>query len=230
MSDHPNAPEPTTLRPGIRTYKPRRSRITRRERAALAAPGDVLLTMDDTLSELPWSQSTQVIMDIGFGAGESTIAMARSNPESLILAIDVHTPGVGRLIADVLAEGVTNVRVLEADALTVLERCTPREYLAGVCTYFPDPWPKARHHKRRIVQPAVLALVHSRLTTGGFWRLATDWPDYADWIVETFAADSGFDGGVIERPNDRPITHYEERALREGRPIVDLEFRTVDAG
>lgn len=216
-----------SLGPGIRTYKPRRSRITRREKSALAAHGGLLLTMDDDTLTPPWPNGGPLVLDIGFGSGESTMAMARRAPDTSFLAIDVHTPGVGRLIADIQDADVRNVRVLEADALVVLERAIPGDRLAGICTYFPDPWPKARHHKRRLVQPAVLALVHSRLAAGAFWRIATDWPDYVDSILETFAAHSGFTGGIIDRPDERPVTHYEQRALREGREIVDLDFTKV---
>ena len=224
MSRRPLSPVPTTLGPGIRTFKPRRSRITRREKSAIDAHDGILLSMVDDAVELPWSSETPLVIDIGFGSGESTLAMARSSPTTAFLAIDIHTPGVGRLIADTQDAGVTNVRVLEADALTVLERVIPHDRLAGVCTYFPDPWPKVRHHKRRLIQPSVVALIHSRLVPGGFWRIATDWSDYVDSIVATFAAFDGFTGGVIERPEYRALTHYEQRALREGRAVTDFEY------
>ena len=228
MSARPPLASPTTLGPGIRTFKPRRSRITRREASALAAHGGILLTMADNTITLPWAVDGPLVLDIGFGSGESTMTMARHAPATSFLAIDVHTPGVGKLIADIQDADVTNVRVLEADALVVLERAIPHGRLAGICTYFPDPWPKARHHKRRLVQPRVLTLVHSRLASGAFWRIATDWPDYVDSILEAFANHGGFTGGVIDRPDDRAITHYEQRALREGRGIVDLEFTKVN--
>lgn len=225
MNVHSPSPAPSTLRPGIRTFKPRRSRITRREQQALSEPGDILVPSDALA--LSWAEPTPVIMDIGFGSGESTLAMARAKPGALILAVDIHTPGVGRLVADVRDGGLSNVRVMEADALVVLEESIPPDHLTGVCTYFPDPWPKARHHKRRIVQPAVLDLIHSRLVAGGWWRLATDWHPYVEAMLDSFAAHPGFRGGVTERPEDRPVTHYERRAVREGRPIVDLEFTKV---
>ena len=208
---------------GVRTFKPRRSRITRRELAALDAPGDVLIAAGEVLLPLPWGV-VPVVLEIGFGAGEATLAMAEAEPDITILAIDVHTPGVGRLTADARARQVTNLHVMEADALTVLERSIPSTSLAGVRTFFPDPWPKARHHKRRLIQTPVIDLVHSRLSPGGFWHIATDWHHYVEWILETFEAHPGFHGGIIERPRSRPITHYERRAIAEGREVVDLCF------
>jgi tRNA (guanine-N7-)-methyltransferase len=216
-------PAATVLPRGVRTFKPRRSRITRREAAALANPGEVLLPSSGGTLRLPWGESP-IVLEIGFGAGEATQAMAMADPGTTILAVDVHTPGVGRLVADVRERGITNVRVMEADALAVLEDGVPPLSLTGVRTFFPDPWPKARHHKRRLIQGAVIDLVHSRLSSGGSWHIATDWHGYVEWILEAFDAHPGFQGGIIGRPSSRPITHYERRALAEGREVFDLEF------
>jgi len=219
----PVPPASTVLPRGVRTFKPRRSRITRREAAALKDPRDVLLTASTSMLPLPWGESP-IVLEIGFGAGEATRTMAMADPGTTILAVDVHTPGVGRLIADVREQGITNVRVMEADALAVLEYGIPPLSLTGVRTFFPDPWPKARHHKRRLIQGSVIDLVHSRLIPGGSWHIATDWHDYVEWIVEAFDAHPGFRGGAIERPMSRPTTHYERRAIAEGRDVVDLFF------
>lgn len=211
---------------GVRTFKPRRSRITPRERAALETTDELLLAETDGLLPLPW-HTKAIVMEIGFGAGEATVEMALADPDVIILAIDVHTPGVGRLVADARTQRLNNVRVMEADALHVLETNVPRTSLAGVRSFFPDPWPKARHHKRRLVQAPVIELVHSRLRPSGFWHVSTDWADYVEWIRERFATFPGFSGGIIERPASRPLTHYERRALREGREVVDLLFVTT---
>lgn len=219
----PLPPASTVLPRGVRTFKPRRSRITRREAAALANPGEVLLPSSGGTLRLPWGESP-IVLEIGFGAGEATQAMAEADPGTTILAVDVHTPGVGRLIADVREQGITNVRVMEADALAVLEYGIPPLSLTGVRTFFPDPWPKARHHKRRLIQGSVIDLVHSRLTPGGSWHIATDWHDYVEWMLAVFDAHAGFRGGIIERPRSRPITHYERRAIAESRDVVDLVF------
>ncbi len=168
-----------------------------------------------------------VVLEIGFGDGRATAQMAAADPHTGILAIDVHTPGVGALLALVGEMGLTNVRVMEADALGVLARMVPPESLAGLRTFFPDPWPKARHHKRRLVQPEVIEIVHSRLTPGGSWHLATDWGAYAEWAEVRFEADARWQGGVIDRPDWRPVTRYERRALRDGRVITDLLYRST---
>lgn len=217
------------LRPGIRTFKPRRSRITDRARTALTEQRHLLLDASDLPLDLAgtFGPGTPVVVEIGFGDGVATAAMAAADPATGVLAIDVHTPGVGELLHRLGEQGSTNVRVLEGDALTVLATGIAPGTLSGVRSYFPDPWPKARHHKRRLVQPAVVDLVHGRLIDGGTWHLATDWQEYADAILACFAADPRWAGGVVARPPDRPVTRYERRALREGRPITDLVFRAV---
>lgn len=222
-------PRSGVLRPGIRTFKPRRSRITRRAESALADRADLLIPWSDTpirFGDL-WGEDVPVVLEIGCGDGRATVGMATADPGTGLWAVDVHTPGLGTLLADVDARGVGNVRASEGDALAILEQMVPAHSLAGVRSYFPDPWPKARHHKRRLVQPPVLDLVRSRLVVGGFWHLATDWQEYADAALECFAADPGWNGGIVPRPGDRPVTHYESRALREGRAITDLVFRTT---
>jgi tRNA (guanine-N7-)-methyltransferase len=211
----------------VRTYKPRRSRITARAERALTDQQQFLLPTDTPIDiESIWGAGAPVVLEIGFGDGVATAAMAADDPSTGILAIDVHTPGVGDLLARIGELGLSNVRVIEGDALAVLaDRISPA-CLAGVRSYFPDPWPKARHHKRRLVQPAVLDLVRSRLASGGWWHLATDWPEYAEAIDATFSADGHWSGGVIERPDARPVTRFERRALRDGRPITDLVYST----
>ena len=215
------------LRPGIRTFKPRRSRITVRAQKALRDLDRYLIpaTGEHLDPAAIWGPGTPVIVEIGFGDGRATAEMAAAAPAVGILAIDVHTPGVGELLWRISDAGVENVRVMEADALGVLERMIPARSLAGVRTFFPDPWPKARHHKRRIVQAAVLDLVAQRLQPGGWWHLATDWAEYAEAMQECFAADDRWSGGIIPRPDDRPVTRYERRALREDRAITDLLYR-----
>lgn len=215
------------LRPGVRTYKPRRSRITPRAERALHEQKQFMLPMGAPVDAAAiWGSGVPVVVEIGFGDGTATADMAAADPGTGILAIDVHTPGVGDLLARIDELDLENVRVIEGDALTVLSHQIPPHSIAGVRSYFPDPWPKARHHKRRLVQPAVLDLVRSRLVPGGWWHLATDWPEYAETIEATFAADHRWAGGTIDRPASRPVTRFERRALRDGRPIVDLQYST----
>lgn len=230
MTASPDPLAKSTLRPGIRTFKPRRSRITTTAERALSEHGDLMLPMTDMPVDLDlvFGSGAPVVMEIGCGDGRATVAMAAADPSVGILAIDVHTPGLGELLARAGAARVTNVRVIEGDAIGVLERMIPEGSLHGLRSYFPDPWPKARHHKRRLVQPAVIELVRTRLAIGGTWHLATDWSEYAEQMLECFAADPHWSGGVINRPADRPVTRYEARALREGRLITDLRFERVD--
>lgn len=214
------------LRPGIRTYKPRRSRITERAARALAEHRAPLLDGTEPLDLTAiWGPGTPVVLEVGFGDGRATAQMAADDPGTGILAVDVHTPGIGELLARLDEAGLTNVAVVEGDALALLaDRIAPHA-LAGVRSFFPDPWPKARHHKRRLVQPAVLDLVRSRLAPGGTWWLATDWEEYAGAMQECFAADPHWTGGPVPRPPDRPVTRYEQRAVRDGRTITDLVYR-----
>ncbi len=171
-----------------------------------------------------WGPGCPVVAEIGFGNGSATAAMAAADPHTGILAIDVHVPGIARLLRAIDKNTLNNIRIVEGDALAFLERCVPAGSLSGVRTYFPDPWPKTRHHKRRLIQPEVLALVGSRLSAGGRWDIATDWTEYASRMQEEFARDPRWQGGVIARPTDRPVTHYERRAIREGRTITDLNY------
>lgn len=215
------------LPPGIRTYKPRRSRITARAERAITEQARYLIPTHDGPLDLSseWGLGVPVVMEIGFGDGRATAQMAAADPATGILAVDVHTPGVGNLLWRIDEGGLANVRVMEADALRVLDRMIPPSSLAGLRTYFPDPWPKARHHKRRLIQPSVLDLAAGRLVDGGFWHLATDWSEYATAIVGCFAEDSRWAGGVTPRPANRPETRYERRAIAEGRPVTDLLYR-----
>jgi tRNA (guanine-N7-)-methyltransferase len=217
------------LRPGIRTYKPRRTRITERASRALAEQASFVLDPAGPVLDLAgtWGDGVPVILEIGFGDGLATAEMAAADPTTGILAIDVHTPGVGDLLARIGESNLTNVRVMEADALGVLSRMVPPHSLAGVRSFFPDPWPKGRHHKRRLVQPDVLDLVHSRLAPGGAWHIATDWDEYAESILGCFADDARWQGGVVDRPPWRPVTRYERRALRDDRAITDLVFEVA---
>lgn len=226
-----SAPEPsaTVLPRGVRTFKPRRSRPTARATRALAAGSPFLLPMSGEPLDLAsvFGAGVPVVLELGFGDGEATALLAQREPDVAVLGVDVHTPGVGELLARIDDAELTNVRVIEGDGLAVLERMLVPGALAGVRTFFPDPWPKARHHKRRLVQPAVAALMRSRLRPGGWWHIATDWPDYAESACACLDAEPGWAGGGVPRPAERPVTRFERRAIRDGRPVVDLLYRTT---
>ena len=221
----PEFPQTQSLRRGIRTFKPRRSRITKSQQYAVDNPQELIIDFQNEFLNWP-HQPTPLYLDIGFGNGVSTLAFARQEPESAFLAVDVHTPGVGDLLSKLHEREITNVRVMETDAIAVLENMIRPRSLAGIYTLFPDPWQKARHHKRRIVQQGILDLMCSRLTPGGFWHIATDWSHYAESISELFAQPSNtkkWSRGNLARP-ERAVTRYEARAISEGRAVTDFHF------
>ncbi len=221
-------PQTISLRRGIRSFKPRRSRITKSQQYAVDNPRGLIVEYSSECIDWP-NPSTPLFLDIGFGNGASTLHFAIQNPEAAFLAIDVHTPGVGDLLSELHTQEIPNVRVMETDAIAVLENMISPNSLAGVYTLFPDPWQKARHHKRRIVQQGILDLIHSRLTPGGFWHIATDWVHYAESITGLFFQPINkehWSGGRHMRP-DRTLTRYEARAISEGRTVTDFRFAKV---
>ena len=166
-----------------------------------------------------------LVVEVGCGHGEAALAFARLHPEVDVLATDVHTPGIVHLLEAAEAADQTNLYVERADALDVLDHRIGSAGLAAVHLFFPDPWPKQRHHKRRFIRPDVLDLLADRLVTGGAVSVATDVEDYAGWALEQFHRHPAFSGGVVERPAWRPVTRYEAAALDAGRRIVDLRHR-----
>ncbi len=171
-----------------------------------------------------------VTLEIGFGMGTSLLEMALAAPTRNFLGIEVHRPGVGRLLLGAAEHEVTNLRVLTVDAIEFLRAGVEPESLDRVQVYFPDPWPKKKHHKRRIVQPAFLTLCHAALREGGCLRLATDWAPYAEHMLEVLQADQRFRNessaaaGFLPSPYERPVTKFEQRGLDAGRAIFDLGF------
>ncbi len=168
------------------------------------------------------------ILEIGFGMGEATAQIASANPENDYLGVEVHGPGVGSLLKQVAAEGLTNVRVIRHDAMDVLcHMLTPAE-LSGAHLFFPDPWHKKRHHKRRLIQPTLVSLLADRLKPGGYVHVATDWQDYAEHILAVFVAEPNLVNTVANyapRPAYRPRTKFEQRGLRLGHDVWDIVFR-----
>lgn len=207
----------------IRTYKPRRGRVTSGQRSALATDDGLLITTDDVPKVIADWQG-DVVLEIGFGTGTATAAMADADRTTFIIAIDVHTSGVGGLLAAARNRGFTNIAVLEADAIAVLREYIPDACLDGVRSYFPDPWPKARHHKRRLVSAEHAELIAAKTRPGAQWHLATDWQEYAIQMQAVLDGSPDWQGGVISRPAWRPITHFERRAITDGRPITDLLY------
>nr|WP_206323849.1 tRNA (guanosine(46)-N7)-methyltransferase TrmB [Streptomyces sp. HNM0574] len=221
----------------IRSFQPRRSRVTTGQRAALLRHWphwgfdiDGLRPLD--LGELFGDPELPVVLEIGFGMGEATAQMAADDPGTGILAVDVHTPGMGNLFRLAEEAGVENVRVGNGDAIILLRSMLAPASLSGLRVYFPDPWPKARHNKRRLIQPEFLDLVADRLRPGALVHCATDWEDYADQMLDVLTTHPSYentqpDGGFAPRPPHRPITRFEGQGLDKGHVVRDVVFRRV---
>ncbi|GAA1856990.1 tRNA (guanosine(46)-N7)-methyltransferase TrmB [Pseudonocardia ailaonensis] len=172
-----------------------------------------------------------LVLEIGTGNGEATARMAAAEPATNLLGVEVYEPGLAHLLIRLREAEIENLRLLRGDAVDLLERAVPERSLAGIRLYFPDPWPKRRHHKRRLVQPEFAALAASRLVPGGFLHLATDWAHYADQMLAVCDACAALERDEamdpwLPRPDSRPLTKFEERAVREGRDIRDLLYRS----
>ena len=174
-----------------------------------------------------FEREAPLVVEIGGGVGEATAALAAARPEVNVLALEVWQPGVAESLGRVAAAGATNVRFCGVDAVWTLEHLLGPGAISELWTFFPDPWHKTRHHKRRLVNAENAALVASRLAPGAVWRLATDWADYAEQMVEVLDAEPLLEGGVVERWADRPVTKFERKGLAKDRAITDLAYRRV---
>jgi tRNA (guanine-N7-)-methyltransferase len=179
-----------------------------------------------------FGRSAPKILEIGCGMGETTAAIAAAQPDNDYLGIEVHTPGVGSLLKEITTRELTNLRVIQHDAVEVVRDMLAPDSLAGIHIYFPDPWPKKRHHKRRLIQPPFVALLASRLAPGGYLHCATDWEEYARQILEVLGAEPLLAntaeaqlGGFAPRPAWRPQTKFETRGLKLGHGVWDVLFR-----
>ncbi len=219
-----------TITAPIRTYHPRQGRLSGRHLTALRDLGP-RLTVPAHGGALDlaaaFGRVAPVVLEIGSGMGEATAAMAAADPGRDYLAVEVHRPGVANLLALTDQIGLTNVRVVEGDALDFVRHRLAPATLAAVHAFFPDPWPKARHHKRRLVTPERLSELATRLAPDATLHLATDNSGYADWMLQVLSADRRL-SNVYERfaprPGSRPVTKFERRGLAEGRTIRDLVF------
>ncbi len=165
-----------------------------------------------------------VVMEIGYGMGEATWQIAKDHPEINYLGVEVHMPGVGKLMARIEEFALTNVKLIERDVFEVFHYMIANEALDGVHLYFPDPWPKKRHFKRRIVNQRFIAEVATKLKPGGYLHIATDWVPYAEWITEQFVEAGIFSGGVIDRPDSRPLTRFEGQGITKDHAVNDFMY------
>lgn len=232
--DAPALPPPDAPpRRAIRSFVVRAGRMTVAQERAWAElwPRFGLESSDAPLDLVAaFGRDAPRTLEIGFGNGESLVALAAEHPERDFLGVEVHRPGVGHLLLRIEELGLRNLRVVCRDAVEVLQHCVAEASLAELLLYFPDPWPKKRHHKRRIVQPDFVALVASRLRPAGVLRMATDWQPYAEHMLavagtcEALRNDSA-SGDYVARPDSRPVTRFERRGQRLGHGVWDLAFR-----
>jgi tRNA (guanine-N7-)-methyltransferase len=217
-------------RPSVRSYSIRGSRITDAQRTAkdaLQKVHGIEFTQEQlNISEI-FPNSDKVIMEIGFGMGEATAIIAKNHPNNGYIAVDVHPPGIGKLLARIVENDLTNLKVIEEDVHVVLQHMIANESLDGIHLFFPDPWPKKKHNKRRIVNEGFLALIHPKIKKGGFIHIATDWVPYAVNIQEVFAGSTLFTGGVIDKPEWRPVTRFEGQGIDKDHAVNDMMYLKV---
>ena len=217
-------------RPSVRSYSIRGSRITDAQRAAkdaLQKVHGIEFKQEQINISSIFPQSERVIMEIGFGMGEATAIIAKNHPNNGYIAVDVHPPGIGKLLARIVENELTNLKVIEEDVHVVLQHMIADESLDGIHLFFPDPWPKKKHNKRRIVNEGFLALIHPKIKKGGFIHIATDWVPYALSIQEVFAGSTLFTGGVISKPEWRPVTRFEGQGIDKDHAVNDMMYIKV---
>ena len=217
-------------RPSVRSYSIRGSRITEAQRTAKDALQEVHgIEFKQEQINIPaiFPASEKVIMEIGFGMGEATAIIAKNHPNNGYIAVDVHPPGIGKLLARIVENDLTNLKVIEEDVHVVLQHMIANETLDGIHLFFPDPWPKKKHNKRRIVNQGFLALIHPKIKKGGFIHIATDWVPYAVSIQEVFAGSTLFTGGVIDKPEWRPVTRFEGQGIDKDHAVNDMMYLKV---
>ncbi|WP_064556854.1 tRNA (guanosine(46)-N7)-methyltransferase TrmB [Buttiauxella brennerae] len=219
----------------IRSFVRRQGRLTKGQEFALENYWPVMGVEYETAPvdfTALFGREAPATLEIGFGMGTSLVAMAQANPQQNFLGIEVHSPGVGACLATAHEEGVENLRVMCHDAVEVLEKMIPDNSLNMVQLFFPDPWHKARHNKRRIVQVPFAELVKSKLKLGGVFHMATDWEPYAEHMLEVMSSIDGYknqseSNDYVPRPDSRPVTKFEQRGHRLGHGVWDLMFERV---
>ncbi len=212
------------------SYSRRGSRFTPSQQQAWETHHETWVVPEEAVDEpgFEWSgcfgREAPLIIEIGSGVGEATGILASTRPESNVLALEVWRPGIAAGLAEVAEAGAENVRFCSVDAAWALEHTVAVGGVRELWTFFPDPWPKTRHHKRRLVETGFAAMVATRLEVGGVWRLATDWAAYADQMRRVLDAEPTLRGGPVERWAERPVTKFERKGIAAGRVIVDLTY------
>ncbi len=220
----------------IRSFVLREGRLTKGQQRSLDLfwPSMGLEHQQQTYDfEQVFGRKADLVLEIGFGMGKSLVAMAKAAPELDFIGIEVHKPGVGACLGEAETEGVKNLRLFEHDAVEILNDSIADGSLTTVQLFFPDPWHKTRHHKRRIVQPDFVQLLRRKLKIGGVFHMATDWENYAEHMLEVMSAAEGYenlaeDNQYVPRPDNRPLTKFENRGVKLGHGVWDLMFKRVN--
>ncbi len=231
--DGDNSPEGVAHRARIRSFVVRAGRMGTGQIKALAelGPRFVLPFEQRPLDTAQvFGRQAPVVLEIGFGMGGATAQIAQTLPDHDFIGCEVHEPGVGALLKLIGEQDLSNIRIFQHDAVEVLEHMIPEGSLAGVHIFFPDPWHKKRHNKRRLIQPPFVARLVRHLAPGGYLHCATDWQPYAEQMLEVLSADpdlvnTATDGGYADKPSYRPLTKFENRGLKLGHGVWDLVFR-----
>ncbi|GAA6206356.1 MULTISPECIES: tRNA (guanosine(46)-N7)-methyltransferase TrmB [Thalassotalea] len=220
----------------VRSFVKREGRLTNAQARALELHWDTM-GLDHNKKvinpSVVFNNENPVVLEIGFGMGKSLVEMAKNAPELNFIGIEVHKPGVGACIALAQEEGIKNLRVYEHDAIEILADCIPDASITTVQLFFPDPWHKKKHHKRRIVSPEFVETIRQKLKIGGVFHMATDWENYAECMLEDMQASAGYknlseNNDYVPRPDSRPLTKFENRGQRLGHGVWDLQFQRID--
>ena len=209
-----------------RSYSLRGNRMTRAQTLAMAQSWDryaIEIKSELILNQI-FPEKTKVIMEIGSGMGEATAQIAKANPEVGYVAVEMHSPGLAALLILINQMDLENIKLIREDATYLLANHIPDNSLDGIHLLFPDPWPKNRQHKRRMVQSEFIEMVGRKLKPGGFIHIATDWQPYADWIKVRFDKSGSFSGGVVDRPSWRVLSKFEGQGLRKGHQVTDFKY------
>jgi tRNA (guanine-N7-)-methyltransferase len=226
------SPPPEHLRT-IRSYVLRAGRMGTGQQRAIAelGPRFVLPYQEQPLdTAAAFAREAPVVLEIGFGMGDATAKIAAARPDTDFIGVEVHTPGVGALLKRIGEQQLTNLRLVQHDAVQVVEHMVAPASLAGVHVFFPDPWHKKKHHKRRLIQPPLVSLLASRIAPGGYLHCATDWQPYAEQMLQVLGAEPLLRNAAeayAPRPDYRPLTKFEHRGLKLGHGVWDLVFRRV---
>jgi tRNA (guanine-N7-)-methyltransferase len=234
LSSNSTAQDDTAQHRRIRSFVLRQGRLTKGQERALETAWpqfgiDYTPQLLD-LSNVFQRDTSAKVLEIGFGMGESTAKIAQTLPEHDFLAVEVHTPGVGSLLKQIQEQGISNIRIIQHDAVEVLQHMLPELSLDGVHIFFPDPWHKKRHHKRRLIQAEFVKLLCSKLKVGAYIHVATDWQEYAEWVLEVLSAEPMLKNTAetyAEKPSYRPLTKFENRGIKLGHGVWDLVFRRI---